>query len=191
MSKAASAEGTDPQEGVSARVAARGAPISPQHLSALRKVYQRLHGNVAPSVEPSELNWVVCAGMSLALQGMPVAVHDIDLETDAAGAYEIERLFADCLAKPVTFSSKDKVRSHFGALCIDGITVEIIGDMETLTEDGRWERTAPLPRHRLFVPVDDMQVPVLSLEYECEAYHRLGRHEKAELVRKWLDSVSS
>jgi hypothetical protein len=155
------------------------ARISPQHLRALRKVYERLHA--------SGLNWVVCAGMNLALQGVPVSVHDIDLETDAAGAYEIERLFAECVASPVVFSSTDRIRSHFGALSIEGIIVEIIGDMEILSEDGRWERTAPLPQQQLLVQVGDTQIPVLSLEYECEAYHKLGRHEKAELVRKWLD----
>ncbi len=53
------------------------AHISQRHLSALRKVYERLHR--------SEVNWVVCAGMSLALQGVQEAVHDIDVETDAAG----------------------------------------------------------------------------------------------------------
>ena len=54
------------------------AHISQRHLGALRKVVERLHR--------SEVNWVVCAGMSLALQGVPVAVHDIDVETNAAGS---------------------------------------------------------------------------------------------------------
>lgn len=31
-----------------------------------------------------------------------------------------------------------------------------------------------------------MQVPVLSLEYEYQAYLKLGRIDKAEILRKWL-----
>jgi len=31
-----------------------------------------------------------------------------------------------------------------------------------------------------------MQVPVLSLEYEYQAYLKLGRIDKAEMLRKWL-----
>jgi hypothetical protein len=155
------------------------ARIGPEHLRALRKVHERLHR--------SEVNWVVCAGMSLALQGVPVSVHDIDLETDAAGAYEIEGLFAEYVNRRVIFSSTDRIRSHFGALCIDGIKVEIIGDIETRAEDGSWERPPDLQKHRRFVAVEGMQIPVLSLEYECEAYRKLGRHERAEVVRQWLE----
>jgi hypothetical protein len=155
------------------------ARISPEHLNALRKVHERLHG--------SQVTWLVCAGMSLLLQGVPVSAHDIDLETDAAGAYEIERLFAEYVTRRVNFSSTDRIRSHFGALCIDGIKVEIIGDIEIRAEDGTWERSPDLQKHRRFVAVEGMQIPVLSLEYECEAYRKLGRPEKAELVCKWLE----
>jgi hypothetical protein len=31
-------------------------------------------------------------------------------------------------------------------------------------------------------------VPVLELEYEVESYRRMGRLEKAEKIRRWLDS---
>jgi hypothetical protein len=31
-----------------------------------------------------------------------------------------------------------------------------------------------------------MQVPVLFLEYEYQAYLKLGRIDKAEMLRKWL-----
>jgi hypothetical protein len=45
---------------------AEKARIGPRHLSVLRKVHERLHHG--------EINWVVCAGMSLALQGVPALV---------------------------------------------------------------------------------------------------------------------
>jgi hypothetical protein len=35
-----------------------------------------------------------------------------------------------------------------------------------------------------------MRLPVLSLEYEEEAYRKLGRLEKADAIRKWLTSRS-
>jgi hypothetical protein len=154
------------------------AGISPRHLHVLRKICERLHC--------SKVNWVVCAGMSLALQGVPVLVHDIDLETGETGAHEMERLFAEYVTRRVAFSSTDRVRSHFGAMCIDGITVEIIDEMEKRAADGSWEPAPDLRQHKRFVTVEGLEIPVLSLEYECEAYHKLGRHEKAEPVRKWL-----
>ena len=36
------------------------------------------------------------------------------------------------------------------------------------------------------LPVDGMSVPVITLEYEYEAYLRLGRSERAQLLRDWL-----
>jgi hypothetical protein len=35
--------------------------------------------------------WAVTGSLGMALQGMELAVHDIDLQTSREGAYEIER----------------------------------------------------------------------------------------------------
>jgi hypothetical protein len=40
--------------------------------------------------------------------------------------------------------------------------------------------------HKRVIEVEGMQVPVLSLEYEYQAYLKLARIEKAEMLRKWL-----
>jgi len=117
---------------------------------------------------------------------MPVEVHDIDIQTDKAGAYEIERRFSECVVRKVSFSSAERIRSHFGALMIDGIKVEIMGDIQKKLEDGTWENPVDLKCHKRVAKVRGMQAPVLSLEYEYRAYLRLGRTDKAELLRKWL-----
>jgi hypothetical protein len=69
---------------------------------------------------------------------------------------------------------------------IDGIEVEIMGDVQMRRKDGRWGDAPDLRSHKRFVDLRGMRIPVWSLEYECEAYRRLGREEKAEMVRKWL-----
>lgn len=152
--------------------------IAAHHLRILHKLYERLDG--------TGINWAVTGSFGFALQGVPAEVHDIDVQTDEAGAYEIERLFAECVTRKVGFSSSDKIRSHFGALTIDGIQVEIMGDIQKRLADGTWEAPVDLSRHKAFVDVEGMRVPVLSLEYEEQAYRKMGRIEKAELLRKWL-----
>lgn len=92
--------------------------ISPAHLNVLRKLYARLND--------AEVNWAVTGSLGLALQGLPLEPRDIDIQTDEAGAYKIERLFPESVTEKVRFSSAERVRSHFGALLIDGIKVEII-----------------------------------------------------------------
>lgn len=157
--------------------------VDKAYLEVLRKIHARLHG--------SGVNWVLTGSLSFALQGVPVEPHDIDIQTDAAGAYEIGRRFSEFVTRKVVFSSAEKIRSHFGVLVIDGITVEIMGDIEKRLEDGTWEKPPDLASYRRFVVVDGMQIPVLSLEYEWQAYLKLGRVAKAEILKKALDQATA
>lgn len=152
--------------------------IDTKYLNVLRKIYTRLND--------STINWVVTGSLGFALQGVPVEPNDIDIQTDERGAYAIEYRLSKFVTKRVTFSSTERIRSHFGELIIDGIKVEIMGDIQKQLEDGSWENPVDLERHKRVIEVEGMQVPVLSLEYEYQAYLKLGRIEKAEVLRKWL-----
>lgn len=57
--------------------------IRPEYLRVLRKIYDRLKNE--------KVNWGVTGSLSFALQEVPVEVHDIDIQTDKEGAYEIKR----------------------------------------------------------------------------------------------------
>ncbi|MFQ6032212.1 MAG: nucleotidyltransferase domain-containing protein [Candidatus Zixiibacteriota bacterium] len=152
--------------------------IDTKYLNVLRKICLRLND--------STINWVVTGSFSFALQGVPVGPNDIDIQTNREGAYEIEHLFSEFVSKKVKFSSTERIRSHFGELIIDGIKVEIMGDIQKRLEDGSWENPVNLQRYKQVIEVEGMQIPLLSLEYEYQAYLKLGRIEKAEMLRKWL-----
>ena len=148
-------------------------------LDALRSIVHHL--------DRTGINWVVTGSCGFALQGITTPVHDIDLQTDRAGAYAIERIFADRQRRPVVYSTAEPIRSHFGALEINGIQVEIMGDIQKQQSDGTWDSPIDLNRYKRWVTVDKMRVPVLDLAYEYEAYRLLGRDDKADLLRRWLD----
>lgn len=123
------------------RSAARGEKmIDLSYLNVLRKIYARLND--------STVNWIVTGSLGFALQGVPVEIHDIDIQTDKAGAYEIERRFSEFVTRKITFSCTERIRSHFGALTIDGIKVEIIGDIQKWLNDGIWEDVVDLKNHK-------------------------------------------
>ncbi|RKZ25640.1 hypothetical protein DRQ20_04710, partial [bacterium] len=84
------------------------------------------------------------------------------------------------------FSSTDKIRSHFGELRIDGVKVEIMGDVQKRLPDGGWEEPVDVEKHRKFIQVEGMRVPVLKLEYEYRAYLILGRKERAEILERYM-----
>jgi hypothetical protein len=130
--------------------------------------------------------WVVTGSAGMALQGVPVEAHDVDLQTDRAGAYEIERRLAEYSVSPVRYLASERIRSHFGALLIEGILVEIMGDMQSRLENGAWEERVKVEDYRHWVQVEGVAVPVLELGYEVGAYMRMGRVERAEMVREWM-----
>jgi len=147
-------------------------------LKVLRKINTRLNN--------TSVNWALTGSFGFALQGVPVKPNDIDIQTDKRGAYEIERHFSEFVTKRIKFSSTERIRSYFGELMIDEIKVEIMGDIQKRLEDGSWENPVNLEYHKRVVEVGGMKVPVLSLEYEYQAYLKLGRIDKTEMLRNWL-----
>jgi hypothetical protein len=153
--------------------------ISNQHFEVLRKIVTRL--------KDSTFDWAVTGSLGMALQGAPVDVHDIDLQTDRNGAYEIERAFNEYVVRAVSYCPSERIHSHLGRLEIDGIQVEIMGAIQKLLPDGAWEEPVQVEAYRRWVETDDLLVPVLDLDYEYQAYIKLGRTEKAEALRAWMN----
>ena len=154
--------------------------IDPVYLSILRQIHARLAN--------TDVNWVVTGSFGFALQGGPVQPNDIDIQTDKAGAYAIESLFSDAVIRKVKFSATERIKSHFGALQIDGVEVEIMGDIQKRGADGVWEEIVDPAHYKQMVEIAGLLVPVLSLEYEYQAYLKFGRVEQAKMLRRWLDS---
>ncbi len=154
--------------------------IDSNYLHVLCKIYDGL--------KDSNINWVITGSFGFALQGLKTKIHDIDIQTDTSGAYEIECRFSDFIVRKVTFSSTKRIRSHFGVLKIDGIKVEIMGDIQKRLENGTWENHIDLTKYKKFIEIEGMKIPVLSLEYEYRAYLKLGRIQKAKMLKTWLDS---
>jgi len=143
---------------------------------------------IYPILTTSPFPWAITGSLGFALQGMDTEVHDVDIQTDRPGAYEIERRLSAYSIRPVAFSGTERIRSHFGALEIRGVRVEIMGDIQKRMPDGRWEEPVDVTRFLRWTIWDGMRIPVLSLEYEYRAYLIMGRIEKAETLRKWMET---
>lgn len=152
--------------------------ISAQQQHALRIIHDGLQG--------TRVVWAITGSLGFALHGMKLKVNDIDLQTDADGAYEIENTFAENVVRRVKFSVSDKITSHWGELKIEGVKVEIMGALQKKLPNGTWESPVEVERYREFVSFECMKLPVLSLRYEEQAYRKLGRTEKADQIKEWL-----
>jgi hypothetical protein len=154
--------------------------IPAEYLTVLRKINGRL--------EHCDVLWVITGSVGMALQGMDIRVHDIDIQTDIEGVYEIEEKFFESVITPVRYVESERIRSHLGALRMDGVRVEIMGAIQKCGDDGVWEKPVRVQNYRNWVEFEGMQIPVLSLEYEYQAYLKLGRVEKAEKIKTWLQN---
>ena len=152
--------------------------IPQTHLKVLRKLYERL--------KDSGVNWVITGSLGFALQGVPIGPHYIDIQTDKEGAYEIERLFSEFVVRSVQFKESERIRSYFGTLIIDGIKVEIMGDIQKKVNN-EWEPPVDINKYKCFMQIEGMKIPVLNLEYEYQAYLKLGRIKKAEMLKEFLE----
>jgi hypothetical protein len=132
--------------------------------------------------------WALTGSLGMALQGMDIDVHDIDIQTDRDGAYCIQNRFSEYTVKNVRFSEAPNIRSHFGEFEIDGLKVEVMGDIEKRIIDGTWQATPDLHLIIKNVKIGEMLVPVIDLEYERDAYALLGRLEKARRLEEFLRS---
>ncbi|WP_440008420.1 nucleotidyltransferase domain-containing protein [Halomicrococcus sp. SG-WS-1] len=152
--------------------------LDERYLDALRTLSTTLDDDV---------EWAVTGSTGLALQGVPLSPDDVDVQTTGGGVYEIAERFAEQVVDPVSFSESAAIRSHFGALELDGVRVELMGGVQKRRADGTWEPPVDVTEHRVFVDAGGVRVPVLSLRYEAEAYERLGRSERAALLSEHVE----
>ena len=141
---------------------------------------------LATRLDSAGLNWAVGGSLSLALRGAPIQPRDIDIVTDMAGSYEIERIFSRFVTKRVSLRTSENIRSHFGVLDLDGVKIDIMGDFQLLGADGEWGEPPNLRSMIETVRVEDLQIPVPSLEWEHMAYSRLGRQDKVDIIDRLL-----
>lgn len=156
-------------------------PLPASFLPILHQLHAALHGR--------DILWAITGSTGFALRGLPFTPNDIDLQTDMPGAYALEKALQPFVVRAVTFSSTDRIRSHFGQLRLNGVKVEIMGDVEKWV-NGRWEPPADLTQYREYIQFDGMELPVLSLAYEREAYEKMERMETAVILQQWLDKTT-
>ena len=152
--------------------------IPDEHLNVLRKLYE--------GINERDINWVVTGSVSFCIQGVPVTPNDIDIQTDEEGAYKIAEIFQDRVIKEVEFSSTERIKSHFGALMMHGVLVELMGAVQKYY-DGSWEEPIDIDAYKKIVELEYMEIPVLDLGYESLAYRRFGRVEMANKLEEYSE----
>ncbi len=132
---------------------------------------------------PADTLWALTGSAGLRLQGIDLSVHDLDLQTDAKTIYLLEKKFAEFMKVPVHVWETDHTLSYHARAEVDGLQVELLGDIRHRGEDGAWLPPLDLPSVLVWVEWRELRIPVLSLAHEALAYEKMGRVQKAALIR--------
>ena len=155
-----------------------GSRLPESHRKALSVLAGRLAG--------ADVRWAVTGSTAFALHGVAVVPRDLDISTDRRGAYALERLCVDQVLEPVRPCVSERLRTLRGLLSVEGVPVEIVGDIRRRLPSGGWGRPMDPLRHAVVLKIDGLQVPVLTPMYLHRAYMHLGRAEKAALLQPLL-----
>lgn len=136
-------------------------------------------------VQEYDIDWWLPGSVALAVRGIDVAPHDIDIATDDKGAYTLATLLQDVLVEPLE-DSHGWISNWFGRSFLHG-RVEWVGGIdpsvdEPVPVDFGPRAMSHLERvtwrgHELRVPPLDLQLLVSE---------RRGLTERAEKIRRYM-----
>lgn len=160
------------EQGVSATQAVLELPAA--HAHALKILLEL--------IPPEKYGWLLTGSASLRLQGVDVAVHDLDIESSPEDIRRIEQALSGVVTTPLHVWETGRVRSLDGKAGIGGVEIELIAELEVQKPDGSWKGLIDF-EHKIWLDWQGLQVPVLPLEKEAVYYKEMGLDEKARLIQ--------
>jgi len=133
------------------------------------------------------INWVIIGSVGTMLQGINIKPKDIDILTDIEGFDWFKDNFTNNVSKNFEYSTLEKSRSFFGSLEINGITIEIMAELENYFNNF-WELHKGLTLKKN-IELRDTKVPVLSLSYEQYICEQLEREKKANQIENFIKNI--
>ncbi len=152
--------------------------ISNKILKVLRKI--------AVDLEKNNIKWVLVGSLSLALNGVDVIPHDIDIVTTKEGALKLNEIWREYIIKKVSYSETDLFRSYYGKFKIDGVPIEVMGELEAKVE-GKWISLSNRLKRFAIAKVYNVRIPITRLEDHLESYSKSKREKdkvKADKIKK-------
>jgi hypothetical protein len=154
--------------------------------------WQQTLAQVARRLEAVTEPWCVGASGALALHGLPLTPRDVDLFTTPRGVDQIAQALDDCLVQPPHWWDSPLAQSRFAAFDVDGVRVEVIGDLRPRGLDGTLATEPRSLEYGLMVlPGADVQVPVSPLPVLLQSYRLAQRPERVRQIEKFLRKEGS
>lgn len=145
---------------------------------------------ICPILNDAQVEWAVSGSLALVLYGLPVVPKDIDLQTDRLGAEQIALLLSEYLTHPPGLHLGVRlVRSYLAQFRIQGLEVEVMGNLEFQNPDGRWNPAPDFRQKRTTIDYLGLSIPVVSLEFLLSLYTQLQRPGRVALIKARLEAM--
>ncbi|MCR4406312.1 MAG: ribonuclease III [Anaerolineae bacterium] len=128
-----------------------------------------------------EIPWALSGSAALLLNGVQVAVHDLDLTTDESGVQAIANALAEFIVTPAGWWETEKFASQFARLQVEGVQVDVVGRPFIIK---RPEGVVAIQAWSIHDEIDfeGRKLPVIPLEAQLIAYAMMGREAKVQLI---------
>ena len=153
-------------------------------LLELSEVHSSILRYLVSQISPEEYPWVLTGSAALRLQGVDIPVNDLDLHTNKETVYILEKMLNEFMKVSVHPWESPYMFSLHGQAEIEGITVELIGEIQHRSLEDEWENPVDIVSQRIWVTWQGHEIPVFPLEFEAQSYEKMGRNEKARLIRE-------
>ncbi|MCX8088011.1 MAG: nucleotidyltransferase domain-containing protein [Meiothermus ruber] len=145
---------------------------------------------ICPILNDARVEWATSGSLALALHGLPVVPKDVVLKTDRVGVEQTARLLVEYLSHPPGLHLGVRlIRAYMVQLKIQGLEVEVMGNLEFQSPDGRWNPAPDFRQKRTTIDYLGLRIPVVSLEFLLALYTQLQRPGRVALIKARLEAL--
>jgi len=127
-----------------------------------------------------DINFAFIGSVNLYIQRLKVEPRDIDILTTPEGIKKIDKILDKYRTKEIYFDESDGRNSFRGFYEINGIEIEVLGNMNNLY------REIDILDKKIHAKLNNIKLPCIALDNELEAYKKMGRIDKVEIIEKFL-----
>jgi hypothetical protein len=140
---------------------------------------------VFTQLNEAQLMYAIGGSMMLKLRLFDVAPNDYDIMVSEADYHDVVAIFqrvAKQESKPSSFSFKTK---YFTSFILEDITIDIMADFAYEHSEGIYHAIFDSESITDWILMEELQIPIMSLEEWYVLYNVMHRYEKIELIETY------
>ncbi|MDD5625747.1 MAG: hypothetical protein PHG83_01105 [Patescibacteria group bacterium] len=128
------------------------------------------------------VDYAFIGSVNLYIQGLKIQPGDIDISTTPEIIKEIDEILKEYRTKEIYFDKSEGRNSFRSFYQIDGMEIEILGNVNNIS------RKPDSLKDKIYIEFNKIKLPCMSLNDELNVYEKIGRKEKVEMIKKFLET---